>query len=158
MLKFSFKIFNLFAGSDCDTTTPMFEHIDVDREPVRNKRCFVARSQDEQLVPSIRNMVQREDVNYTLSEDATSTRSEQVEVPSNKDLGVTSAASFWQFLWWTNWSMTRGLTIYLPYVISHYHWMQSLDEHNESHSTTNYSSILREKHDTSSGGVLPYCS
>jgi len=46
--------------------------MDVDRELVRNNTDFAARSQDDQLVPSIRNAVQTTYVNYTLSWDASS--------------------------------------------------------------------------------------
>lgn len=35
------------------------EHMDVDRELVRNNTSFATRSQDDQLVPSISNIVQR---------------------------------------------------------------------------------------------------
>lgn len=49
--------------------------------------------------------------------------------------------------------MTRDLIEDLPYVIGYYPQMQALDEHNESHSTTGFSRILRGRDDMSSGNV-----
>lgn len=134
------------------------ENMDVDREPVRDNTGFAARSQDDQLVPSLSNMVHRADVTYTLSQAASSARSEQAEVPSNRDSGTASAASSQQFLGQSTWSMTRGLIEDLPNVISHIPQMQALDEQSESHSTADSSSILRIRDDTSSGGIVPVWS
>jgi len=134
------------------------DQMDVDREPVRNNTHLAARSQDDQLVPSISNAVQRAYVGYTLSQAASSSPSEQAEVPSNTDSGIASAASSQQFLGQSTWSMTRGLIEDLPNVTNDYAQMQVLDEQNESHSTADSSSILRGRDDMSSGGIVPVWS
>lgn len=119
-------------------------YMDVDREPARNNTDFAARSHEDQLVPSISNAVQRENVTYTLSQAASSAPSEQAEVPFNTDSGTASAASSRQFLGRSTWSD-------FPQI-------QVLDEQNESYSTADSSSSLRRRDDVSSGGIVPVWS
>lgn len=119
-------------------------YMDVDREPARNNTDFAARSHEDQLVPSISNAVQRENVIYTLSQAASSAPSEQAEVPFNTDSGTASAASSRQFLGRSTWSD-------FPQI-------QVLDEQNESYSTADSSSSLRRRDDVSSGGIVPVWS
>lgn len=119
-------------------------YMDVDREPARNNTDFAARSHEDQLVPSISNAVQRENVTYTLSQAASSAPSEQAEVPFNTDSGTASAASSRQFLGRSTWSD-------FPQI-------QVLDEQNESYSTADSSISLRRRDDVSSGGIVPVWS
>lgn len=119
-------------------------YMDVDREPARNNTDFAARSHEDQLVPSISNAVQRENVTYTLSQAASSAPSEQAEVPFNTDSGTASAASSRQFLGRSTWS--------------NFPQIQVLDEQNESYSTADSSISLRRRDDVSSGGIVPVWS
>nr|AXV45366.1 cryptochrome-1 [Ginkgo biloba] len=135
------------------------EHMDLDREPVRNNTEIAARSQEDQMVPSMTDDLRRAEVPYLLNQDVSSVAPpERPEVPSNMNPGIASTAPSEQYLGRFTRPMTRISNEGLPYVSDNDRLIQVLDLQNESQSTAESSSTLREHDEVSGGGIVPVWS
>uniref|UniRef100_A0A0C9S679 TSA: Wollemia nobilis Ref_Wollemi_Transcript_11627_2812 transcribed RNA sequence n=1 Tax=Wollemia nobilis TaxID=56998 RepID=A0A0C9S679_9CONI len=133
------------------------EHMDVDREPVRNNPEFVARTHEDQMVPSITNELRSAEPSSLNAFNEV--LSERAEVPSNNtNLTSASAASSQHFRGHPPWPMRRALAEDLPYIARNDHLMPVPDAHNESQSTADSSNVFRRRDDVSSGGIVPVWS
>lgn len=129
------------------------EHMDVDREPVRNNAEFAARSQMDQMVPSITNEFQSTRVPYNSSQDTSDEGlSERAEVPSTINPRNASVASSEHYL---GQHMTRISTEDIAYATHNNRYAHVVDTQNESQSTADSLNIFRGRDEVSTGGIVP---